>query len=473
MLVKFVSVLMLVAVMLWAPLAAAQSADPLAGTSWQLVSLGQGTPVAEGTSVTLAFGADGQLNGDGGCNSYGGSYTIDGSTLTIGQVFSTLRLCGDAAADAQESAYFEALRTVSSFSVAPEQLIISYGEGQQLIFVPQPTLAGSEWVLVSLAGSPVVEGSIVTIGFDAEGRAYGTGGCNRYTGSYDAQQDRLTFSQVASTRMMCVDTAVMEQEQAFFNALSGASSYTLGADTLVIATGEGAELVFAPASSLTGTQWVLVSLNGADVTATAPTLEFAENNRAGGTGGCNRFNGSYEVQGSRISFGPIASTRAACPDEAANAQETAYLAALESASGYTLANGELTISYGEGQTLVFAQVPALSGSQWQLVSLNGTPVIEGSTVTIGFGADNRVFGSSGCNSYGGTYEVEGSTLTFSMLVSTLRACTEEALNQQESAFVAALDGTVAYTIRGAELVITGSSGAELRFVPLEPAAASS
>ena len=46
-----------------------------------------------------------------------------------------------------------------------------------------------------------------------------------------------------------------------------------------------------------------------------------------GSAGCNTYNGTYTVDGSSISFGPLATTKMACP-VAETAVETAYLAGL-------------------------------------------------------------------------------------------------------------------------------------------------
>ena len=68
---------------------------------------------------------------------------------------------------------------------------------------------------------------------------------------------------------------------------------------------------------------------------------------------------------------------------------------------------------------------ALTGIDWRLVSLGPvgaeTGVVAGTTVTMKLGEDERVSGSTGCNSYGGTYQVRGDNISFSRIVSTRRA----------------------------------------------------
>jgi heat shock protein HslJ len=106
------------------------------------------------------------------------------------------------------------------------------------------------------------------------------------------------------------------------------------------------------AQALAGTEWTLQELNGRAVAATGgavPTLSFgAADGRASGNGGCNQFSGTYTQEGASLHFGPLVSTRRACVDEAGNAQETAYLRALESVTRYS-ATAELLILYAGDQ----------------------------------------------------------------------------------------------------------------------------
>ncbi|HEX2206911.1 MAG TPA: META domain-containing protein [Longimicrobium sp.] len=106
------------------------------------------------------------------------------------------------------------------------------------------------------------------------------------------------------------------------------------------------------AGPLEGTEWRLEELNGRPAVPLAPggapTLAFAgAEPRASGNGGCNAFNGPYTRNGSSLDFGPLVSTRRACLDEAGNAQETAYLGALESTTRYAVYDDLLVLYAGE------------------------------------------------------------------------------------------------------------------------------
>jgi heat shock protein HslJ len=88
---------------------------------------------------------------------------------------------------------------------------------------------------------------------------------------------------------------------------------------------------------LPGTSWQLAELDGAPpVEGAVPTLEFREDGTAGGNASCNTYSADVSIDGSELSFGPIGMTRMMCADPAAADQETAFTAALESVSSYTV-----------------------------------------------------------------------------------------------------------------------------------------
>lgn len=90
-------------------------------------------------------------------------------------------------------------------------------------------------------------------------------------------------------------------------------------------------------TDLPGTSWNLVDLDGAaPVGETTPGITFTEDGTVTGTTGCNSFNGQVTIDGSQLSFGPLATTRMACLDPAVAEQEQAFLAALEAVTAYTI-----------------------------------------------------------------------------------------------------------------------------------------
>ena len=105
--------------------------------------------------------------------------------------------------------------------------------------------------------------------------------------------------------------------------------------------------------------------------------------------------------------------------------------------------------------------PDLSATNWKLVSYgpvsDQTLAAPGIDTLLKFGADGKVGGNLGCNSFGGDYTQKGDQVTFGPLISTLMACQEPQMSQEGISF-AILTGTVNLTINGDSLTITDASG---------------
>ena len=89
--------------------------NPLAGTSWKLVVMmieGVGQQPPTGSMVTLKFDAS-ELSGNNSCNSYFGSYTVNGESIKIGQMGSTMMACANS--DEFETNYMKTLGEASNF----------------------------------------------------------------------------------------------------------------------------------------------------------------------------------------------------------------------------------------------------------------------------------------------------------------------------------------------------------------------
>lgn len=113
----------------------------------------------------------------------------------------------------------------------------------------QPPLAGTEWVLAELGQQgnlkPVLAGRDVTLRFTGDSQATGNAGCNGYGGSYASDRDgTLSFTDLFHTEMYCIEPGIMDQEQAFLDALAGAEQYEV-VDGMLRISGGGKLLVLA------------------------------------------------------------------------------------------------------------------------------------------------------------------------------------------------------------------------------------
>lgn len=113
------------------------------------------------------------------------------------------------------------------------------------------------------------------------------------------------------------------------------------------------------------------------------------------------------------------------------------------------------------------RTPGLAGTRWVLTEIEqggaSRQALAGTEVTLAFTAD-QASGSSGCNSYGGGYAARGATIKLSQLASTMMACVDAGVMDQEAAYLAALGAANAFPARR-RLAHALRPGITLRFRP--------
>lgn len=120
-----------------------------------------------------------------------------------------------------------------------------------------------------------------------------------------------------------------------------------------------------------------------------------------------------------------------------------------------------------------ATTSELEGTRWTLVSYQDSTgatvdAIPGVDAAIQF-ADGSVGGTAGCNSFSGSYTTDGNTLTIGPMASTMMACLENNIMEQEAAVQANLPAAATYTIEGDTLTIANADGeTTLTFQATEP-----
>ena len=216
-------------------------------------------------------------------------------------------------------------------------------------------LEGTQWILDQQATrlTVVTPSAVVTAQFSSDGSLTGTSGCNRYNASYTVKGSSMTISQPAGTLIACA-APVMRVEQAYLARLPKAQSFSIDGSVLTIETGGGQSLVYDaldPEKALAG-DWIVTGyfrpgaivspVAGSELTATFDAGQIS------GNSGCNQYSGPYEVDGTKIAIGPLASTLRACADPAVDQQEREYLAALELARTFSLDGGGLTLLREDG-----------------------------------------------------------------------------------------------------------------------------
>ena len=99
---------------------------------------------------------------------------------------------------------------------------------------------------------------------------------------------------------------------------------------------------------------------------------------------------------------------------------------------------------------------AIDGTAWRAVAVAGRPVLAEATPTIRFDGD-RISGTTGCNTFGGMFDLTGDRITFSELVMTEIGC-GGAVGEQESRFLEALLVVERIEVGGGSLRLVGTQG---------------
>ena len=104
----------------------------------------------------------------------------------------------------------------------------------------------------------------------------------------------------------------------------------------------------------------------------------------------------------------------------------------------------------------------LAGSTWTAIRVGDQPTVAGSQPTAAFAA-GELKGSTGCNSYFGSYQYAAGVIKIGQIGSTAMACLDGAINATEQRFTAAMQGASSVSIDPAGRMIFDGSGGSITF----------
>jgi heat shock protein HslJ len=221
-------------------------------------------------------------------------------------------------------------------------------------------LLDTEWELEELNGRDALDDVSVTMRLSDDDELSGSGGCNRYFGTWDTGDgDEITLNASGSTMMAC-EQPVMDQEQAFFEALAATTTYRLDDDELELFNADGrevAEFELLEPATLTGTEWQVTAFNNGQqaivsaLDGTTLTASFDTEDNLSGNAGCNTYNAGFSRDDGEITIEQAATTLMAC-DPPVMEQETQFLQALTQAKTYELGHETLYLRAADGALLV-------------------------------------------------------------------------------------------------------------------------
>jgi heat shock protein HslJ len=140
---------------------------------------------------------------------------------------------------------------------------------------------------------------------------------------------------------------------------------------------------------------------------------------------------------------------------------------MKAVKGIKMKIGKLTIIFYIFAVLLSACVDSqsnLDGTSWVLITYNDILPIEGAKPTLQFDS-GQVLGNTGCNHYGGDYQIKGDAISISDLFRTEMGCMDpEGVMEQERVYLDLLVTAQRFEVVDDVLVIFTDSGEKLIFV---------
>lgn len=220
----------------------------------------------------------------------------------------------------------------------------------------------------------------------------------------------------------------------------------------------------ADTTVLNGTGWILSDLCGQPLLPDRQVTIHFDNGRIHGTDGCNRYRGTYTIEGDKLQLSRnLASTMMAC-EEPVMQQAEAFLGALTKVNGFWKDAGRLVLldADGNGVATLTEQRLELAGTFWRVIAYNNgkqavVNVLEGSDPTVEFGDGGTLRGSAGCNSFTATYATSGQGIKIGRLAATKKVCIRpRGVMEQEAQFLKALENAAVWLLDGDQLELRTS-----------------
>jgi heat shock protein HslJ len=162
--------------------------------------------VALGSAYWVQFREDGGFSFRADCNGGFGSYEMNGSSLTLGPLGTTLMLCPEGG---QGNEFIDALSSVTSWSIdqsgASDVLVLTTADGTNLTFDASLTGVVWQWVETQMSNDTVItplNPEKYQLSFSDDGSVVGVIDCNHAFGSYTTDGTSITMM-LATTKIFC------------------------------------------------------------------------------------------------------------------------------------------------------------------------------------------------------------------------------------------------------------------------------
>lgn len=476
------------------------------GWEWQLLRYrveaeGEPVPVPPGVGATLQL-FSGSAFGRAACSTFETTYTRQQDLISFDLDDPEIeRFECDAAGQAFDDAFYDALGQAASLEVTPSILTLNDVITEPLMTFTRaridddPTVA--RWDLARLGDADgsieqVLPGLDPWIEFLRGGRVVGDTGCGSFYGSYTVNDGTMRISDVASRLGSCADAARRQAER-IIASLGDVTDFDVLPAGMRLEDANGAtRIALVPDVDLGERTWTPVEVIPVDG---QPLLDGKERDlltedtlstsalklfggRAEGRGICNFFSGRSITSGLAVSITGLGFGDRTCNKKLTRI-EGAFGDALAATASLALRGSELELRDVDGGTLMLLQPQAdLVGPTWVLdgIQKRGRKP-SGQPPTASFDDfTETVSGSTGAgpNLYLGAYRTPAASEidVFGMRVDPGRACNNERKAakkrcRQEAQFLALMERANGYIVRENpdELRLLEDNKALLWFVP--------
>ena len=395
-----------------------QTATQLTGVTWEVVNYNHNQQAVQGvllgTQITAVFGEDGQMSGTAGCNNYSAGYTVDGNAITIGPAISTMMFCGDPeGVMEQEMAYLQALPSAATYVAQGDRLDLLAADG---------TIVAIYTAQAAAAEGPSAE-AIAAAQAELANLAYT--GTSVFTGTV-----QLTNG---------VYTETVSPDSPLVTSIQLTDFITVG------------ELNGQPAVAA-----ILVSNGGGSGVFYDLAVETQQDGQL--------TNVATTFLGDRVAINSlaIANNLVVVDMVTQGPNDPMCCATMQVVNSYELQGNQLIQVSSETIGDISATAPTTSttesgivGIVWQWVENaysndTQTAVPDPSTYTLALYPDGTVDLQIDCNRGGGTYTLDGSSLTIDVATMTRMACPSGTLSEE---FVQSLNAAATYVMDGPDLII--------------------
>jgi heat shock protein HslJ len=214
---------------------------------------------------------------------------------------------------------------------------------------------------------------------------------------------------------------------------------------------------------LEANEWVLDrSASSLSVDDDNPITLVIRDDAISGTGPCNTYRGQFDLDDDSVEISDLAFTRRACADSTMEAEDE-FFRSLAASDSVEVSDDRLVLR--DGGRLVFEKFDveeAILGP-WPIVDVAAgdaiVSVIPGTDPTLTFDNDGNLALTTGCNSGGGSWMLDGDVLTIDRTRLTLKACAEPTgVMEQEASLVSALESSARVEVAPNELIILDDQG---------------